>query len=322
MLLPAIVGTAVAAALVVSVARPRSPQLTAVDIVKLQLRDLMRGNTRVAYQLASKANRRVTAAPTGHNEARFDAMVRRHFKEMLQADDFALTCENDSIVNVVLFKQEVLIAAFKFTLSRQQGEGDRDESLGRYALPDHSNVWRTDSVVRLDEEQTLQAWKKVRDTRQEQLRRICFRDAWKDPKLAHSFGVDGTHNMCCRLGPKARAYADESGNPIGAASRNVNAKGEFTHWSTCMGSNVCGSYAERFHDGTKPLFATDPDLTKLAIDIAPTSHCEARAQHELNTSPHATPGVETRGDPTRCKQPPRILKHSEMDEWLRSHHGV
>lgn len=311
MLIP-VVGLAVAA---LAVATRRRPSMTAVDIVKLQLRDLMHGSTRVAYQLASPANRKNTAGPTGYNQARFDAMVRRSFAPMLAADDFALTSVNKSTVHVLLFKEEELIAAYAFTLS-QQTVSDTHESLGQFALPRNSKYWRTDGVQKLDEEQVLETWTRVHFTRQMQLRRLCFGDAWNKSKLGHSFGVDATHNMCCRLGPDAREYADDSGNPIGKASRNVNPDGVYTHWSTCMGSNVCGAYAETLQDGTTPLFATDPHLTKLAVGIAPTSHCEALARHELNTGPHSTPGIETRGDPRRCKHPPRILKHSEMDEWL------
>ena len=33
----------------------------------------------------------------------------------------------------------------------------------------------------------------------------------------HCF-ADSTHQTCCMLGPEARRYADDSGNPIGEAS--------------------------------------------------------------------------------------------------------
>jgi hypothetical protein len=36
-------------------------------------------------------------------------------------------------------------------------------------------------------------------------------------ETGHCF-ADGTHQTCCMLGPEAREYADNSGNPIGAAS--------------------------------------------------------------------------------------------------------
>ena len=36
-------------------------------------------------------------------------------------------------------------------------------------------------------------------------------------ETGHCF-ADGTHQTCCMLGPEARKYADNSGNPNGAAS--------------------------------------------------------------------------------------------------------
>jgi hypothetical protein len=36
-------------------------------------------------------------------------------------------------------------------------------------------------------------------------------------ETSHCFN-DSTHQTCCMLGPKARKYADSSGNPIGKAS--------------------------------------------------------------------------------------------------------
>ena len=37
---------------------------------------------------------------------------------------------------------------------------------------------------------------------------------------SHCF-ADGTHQTCCMLGPEARKYADESGNPIGSAAKKA-----------------------------------------------------------------------------------------------------
>jgi hypothetical protein len=39
-------------------------------------------------------------------------------------------------------------------------------------------------------------------------------------KTSHCFS-DSTHHTCCMLGPEARKYADNSGNPIGIASENA-----------------------------------------------------------------------------------------------------
>ena len=37
----------------------------------------------------------------------------------------------------------------------------------------------------------------------------------------HCFN-DLTHQTCCMLGPKARKYADKTGNPIGKASKKAH----------------------------------------------------------------------------------------------------
>jgi hypothetical protein len=39
-------------------------------------------------------------------------------------------------------------------------------------------------------------------------------------KTSHCFS-DSTHHTCCMLGPEARKYADNSGNPIGIASEDA-----------------------------------------------------------------------------------------------------
>ena len=71
--------------------------------------------------------------------------------------------------------------------------------------------------------------------RQEALRSRCFGASFEHPSVRHSFGMDHTHNMCCKLGQRAREYANRTGNPIGTASRQIGSE----NWSTCMGSNAC-----------------------------------------------------------------------------------
>lgn len=82
------------------------------------------------------------------------------------------------------------------------------------------------------------------------------------PKInstSHCFN-DQTHRTCCLLGKKAREYSNQSGNPIGKASeeafyiQNGFKPNEYilTPWCSCMGSNVCSFYSEKFgkEDGT------------------------------------------------------------------------
>ena len=58
-------------------------------------------------------------------------------------------------------------------------------------------------------------------------------------KTSHCFS-DSTHHTCCMLGPEARKYADNSGNPIGIASEDAfylrygKKPDELTPWCTCM----------------------------------------------------------------------------------------
>ena len=53
-------------------------------------------------------------------------------------------------------------------------------------------------------------------------------------------------------------------------------------------------------DGTKPLFATSPDLYKLTVHIPADVHCEAYAATQLSTRRHGTPGIHTAGDGESC----------------------
>ena len=83
-------------------------------------------------------------------------------------------------------------------------------------------------------------------------------------ETSHCFN-DSTHQTCCHLGPEARKYADNSGNPIGKASlkafydkNNRHAENdELTPWCTCFGSKVCSYYADKFNDGTHIEFLND-----------------------------------------------------------------
>ena len=118
---------------------------------------------------------------------------------------------------------------------------------------------------------------------------------------SHCF-ADSTHQTCCMLGPEARRYADNSGNPIGEASlkafkskhnREAN-QSELTPWCTCFGSKVCSFYASKFNDGTHIKFLNDPNsendvLTNIPRKVA----CEEYARKSLEITAHGTPGVNS-----------------------------
>jgi hypothetical protein len=107
---------------------------------------------------------------------------------------------------------------------------------------------------------------------------------------------DETHVSCCLLGPKARAYADASGNPIGALSERAahdfnpsDPAGPLTPWCTCAGSRVCSYYARLFGDGTRVKFLYDRANRKLV----PPEPSESAVADALGVGKHNTPGVRT-----------------------------
>ena len=162
---------------------------------------------------------------------------------------------------------------------------------------------------------------------QTKLRKLCFGQSYNHSSIQHSFGVDNTHNLCCALAMPSKQYADASGNPIGTASTAIDLDGDLSTstWSTCMGSNVCSYYAQIHSDGTNALFATSPDLTKLATYIPENIHCEAYAARQLNMSAHGTPGITTYGDPNLCSanqttqiDAGMVYGLQNVDNWLNS----
>lgn len=299
-----------------------SPFMSGMEVMVKQLEDLSRGNTLSAYQLASPSNRRHTADGVGgqHNRDAFEYMVRNHFSPMLTANDYAVhhvgSTENRATFDVVLFKDESPSQSYRFELSITK-EKDMGES-----FEDDIGFWRTNSVLPLSEERTNSVLQQIKSRRQSNLRKLCFGSKFEDPSVSHSFGVDDTHNLCCSLGPKAKEYADANGNPIGEAAEKLN-PGEYSNWSTCMGSNVCSDYAQSQHDGTRPLWAVNRSLTKVATDIPSNPDCEAYAARLLTAHVHSTPGIRTRGDPEKCAHKDRVekgllTKQREIDEWIAS----
>lgn len=113
----------------------------------------------------------------------------------------------------------------------------------------------------------------------------------------HCFS-DSTHHTCCMLGPKARAYADKTGNPIGKASikayQNKTGKKKvqnktLTPWCTCTGSEVCSYYADKFNDGTHIKFINNPNTNEVAYN--PKSINERKYKNKFNIYSHRTPGI-------------------------------
>lgn len=108
------------------------------------------------------------------------------------------------------------------------------------------------------------------------------------PSTSHCF-QDDTHRTCCLLGAKARRYADASGNPIGRASEQAFLETfgfwpddkTLTPWCTCIGSEVCSFYAQKFQDGTHIKY----------IDSLGYGRVLQRDETKYKTRSHRTPGV-------------------------------
>lgn len=116
---------------------------------------------------------------------------------------------------------------------------------------------------------------------------------------SHCFN-DSTHHTCCILGPKAREYANNSGNPIGIASEKAfekkfgykPKKNDLTTWCTCFGSLVCSHYANKFNDGTRVKFINNPNSKNpQIINNIKSKDCEEFVRKELNIAKHGTPGI-------------------------------
>jgi len=114
---------------------------------------------------------------------------------------------------------------------------------------------------------------------------------------SHCF-ADGTHQTCCMLGPEARKYADESGNPIGSAAKKAFKEymgrdpnnDELTPWCTCFGSEVCSFYSKKFNDGTHIRFVNNPQSdTDIRKDVSP--NCEGHFRKKFSIIGHRTPGI-------------------------------
>ena len=105
-------------------------------------------------------------------------------------------------------------------------------------------------------------------------------------KTSHCFS-DSTHHTCCMLGPEARKYADNSGNPIGIASEDAfylrygNKPDGLSPWCSCTGSKVCSYYSDKFKDGTHIKFIGSLTTKNEDDGIA-----------KLGIRKHMTPGVE------------------------------
>jgi hypothetical protein len=116
-------------------------------------------------------------------------------------------------------------------------------------------------------------------TRKKLLKKCQLRDT---PETQHCF-ADATHWTCCSLGPAARKYSMESGNPIGEVAQRLSlSKTSKKTWCTCQGSAVCTAYSKKFRrrDGTSIKFAFDPIQKRFVT-----------RESKSKVARHRTPGV-------------------------------
>ena len=135
---------------------------------------------------------------------------------------------------------------------------------------------------------------KTKTKREKLLERCGLPDNYS---TSHCFN-DSTHHTCCKLGKKAREYADKTGNPIGTASirafkekfgREPTSE-EKTGWCTCFGSKVCSNYSEKFPGDTKIKFINKPQSKKEIRTEVPNG-CEEYFRRKYSVQKHGTPGV-------------------------------
>lgn len=109
-------------------------------------------------------------------------------------------------------------------------------------------------------------------------------------ETSHCF-ADSTHQTCCMLGPEARKYADNSGNPIGRAAELANkGNSKLKPWCTCFGSKVCSYYSKKFNDGTHIKFVNNPSSPNMIRKhISPD--CEGYFRDKFSIKKHGTPGI-------------------------------
>ena len=109
-------------------------------------------------------------------------------------------------------------------------------------------------------------------------------------ETSHCFN-DNTHQTCCVLGPKAREYANNSGNAIGILAEKMNPGIKLTPWCTCAGSQVCSYYAKKFNDGTHIKFMNDQKNKKIYDFEKNLNYNEKDLSYKLGIISHKTPGI-------------------------------
>ena len=141
----------------------------------------------------------------------------------------------------------------------------------------------------------------------------------KNYETSHCFN-DSTHHTCCMLGPEARNYAKNSGNPIDQASIRAYTQfqgtepkpNDLTPWCTCFGSKVCSYYANKFNDGTHIKFLNNnKHPNQVLTNIPKKIGCEDYARRALDIDAHNTPGIiGANGDSCNTNEVKQIIREN------------
>lgn len=145
-------------------------------------------------------------------------------------------------------------------------------------------------------EKTLQILLIVKTQKRQKPNLLC--QLSNHESVSHCF-KDSTHQTCCMLGYQARRYADRTGNPIGVLSEKIfqdyfnekPTKSHLTPWCTCIGSQVCTFYKNKFDDGTHIKFVHHKTKNIQIYNSSRNKIQENKLIDRMGYIYHNTPGI-------------------------------
>ena len=135
--------------------------------------------------------------------------------------------------------------------------------------------------------------KKGGSNKRDKMIQLCFNPNKNEKEehqaINHCFS-DGTHQTCCMLGPIGNISEDIKKYYDGKKDLSK----DNTPWCTCIGSEVCSYYANRFKDGTHIKFINDQNDDSLYYETSQTKkpQCEQKIKTKIGYRDHLTPGIE------------------------------
>ena len=191
--------------------------MSALDVLRLQMDDMLRGSTSVAYKLASPANRRATAP--GYDALAFESLVRNEtYLPLLNATAYEVLRVSHkkcfAVFDVLLYAEDIAVPThgFRFALSRQTEE-ERHPSVHPFEMSKDSQFWRTDAVTpilsrhlnaiqeKIALQKKMQAPKNVLGTELKPCStgRMARTGYAREGACAHVEGDAGKHHVCLKM---------------------------------------------------------------------------------------------------------------------------